>query len=152
LRQPLDVSQYRAEALITRPDGATVTRQAVSFLGKSGENTGNTGDGPTGWVVKYDETDQRGFYRLQLTRTDGGSEPVLFAANLSPDEGNLQRMDAAVLTRAWDGVPVQLVRDAELASLTAEGAKGELWFRILLALMAVLFVEQTLAWWFGRSR
>jgi hypothetical protein len=152
LRQPLDVSQYRAEALITRPDGATVTRQAVSFLGETGENTGNIGDGPTGWVVKYDETDQRGFYGLQLTRTDGGSEPVLFAANLSPDEGNLQRMDAAVLTRAWDGVPVQLVRDAELASLTAEGAKGELWFRILLALMAVLFVEQTLAWWFGRSR
>ncbi len=152
LRQPLDVAQFRAEALITRPDGATVTRQAVSFLGETGENAGNTGDGPTGWVVKYDETDQRGFYRLQLARTDGGAAPVLFAANLSPDEGNLQRMDADVLTRAWDGVPVQLVRDAELASLTAEGAKGELWFRILLGLLAVLFVEQTLAWWLGRSR
>jgi hypothetical protein len=149
LREPLDLSEHRAEATITRPDGESVTRQAVAAQGENGEN--GTGNG-TGWVVKYDETDRKGFYRLDLTRTDGGADPTLFAANLDPDEGNLQRVESDLLTRAWEGTAIQFVRGGELASLTAEGTKGELWFRVLIVLMGVLFTEQALAWWFGRSR
>jgi hypothetical protein len=134
---------------ITRPDGESVTRQAVAAQGENGENGAGNG---TGWVVKYDETDRKGFYRLDLTRTDGGADPTLFAANLDPDEGNLQRVESDLLTRAWEGTAIQLVRGGELASLTAEGTKGELWFRVLIVLMGVLFTEQALAWWFGRSR
>ena len=104
------------------------------------------------WSVRYDETNVRGFYRLEKTTRDGESEASLFAVNLDPQEGDLRRVDAEVLRRAWEGANVQLVQGATLASLTAEGAKGELWMVVLAALVAILFLEQSLAWLFGRRR
>ncbi len=162
LHQPVDLSEFRPEVQITRPDGKTVTRQAVpesselkSEISTPKSPTGLPADKPGRWGVRYDETDQRGFYKVQLTCADGQTEPTLFAANIVASESNLMRVEPSVLKGAWEGSSVQLVRGGELsalAALTAEGSRGELSLAVLLGLVGVLFVEQWLSWFFGRSR
>jgi hypothetical protein len=51
---------------------------------------------------------------------------------------------------AADGV--RIIQPNQLASLGLEGAKGELWLWVLVALVAVLFAEQILGWYFGTKR
>ena len=159
LQQLVDLSEFRPEVQIVRPDGKTVTRQAVPVAASTqSENSdlksqiGLPEDKSVRWVVKYDETDQRGFYKVQLTRPDGHAEPTLFAANIAPSESHLMRVEPSVLKLAWAGSTVQLVRGGELSALGTEGSRGELWLMVLLGLVGVLFLEQWLSWFFGQSR
>ncbi len=138
LRQPIDLNEYRAEAVITNPRGESVTRQAVLNDAQ--------------WSVPFDDTQYRGFYRVTLTKPDGRKVPELFAANLHSADSDLNRVDRNVLESAWKGAAVKVVGGDDLLSLSADGGKGELWFWVLVVLMAVLFAEQFFAWNLGRSR
>ena len=145
LTESVDLTKFRAEVGLVRPGGATST-----LLATSGEKPG--GQSTNLWSVKLDDANTRGFYRFDLSSPEGQTQPVLAAANLHPGESDLTRMDSQALQAAWQGAPVELVASVALAGLTADAARGELWFVVLLVLAAVLFTEQVLAWTFGRRR
>ncbi len=147
LVEQVDLARYRAEVELTRPDGSSSTLIAVPTADRTAGQ-----EAAAAWSVKITDAVQRGFYRFGLTTPEGGSETMLAAANLPAGESDLARMDANSLKSAWQGAPVDLVGPVALADLTADGARGELWFVVLLILAAVLFAEQGLAWAFGRRR
>ncbi|QDT56829.1 hypothetical protein Pan44_48890 [Caulifigura coniformis] len=146
LIEPVDLSRYRAEVGLIRPDGATSTLLAVPNGNERGPGTSNQ------WTVRIDDAITRGFYRFELTTPEGGAEKVLAAASLPGGESELNRIDSSTLQSSWQGAPVELVGPVALAGLTADAARGELWWFVVLILAAVLFAEQGLAWMFGRRR
>jgi len=146
LSEPVDLSRFRAEVGLIRPDGATSTLLAAAGGKEGGQGTLNQ------WSVRIDDAIARGFYRFELTTPDGATQKVLAAASLHAGESDLNRIDSSTLQSSWQGAPVQLVGPVALAGLTADGARGELWLIVVLILAAVLFAEQGLAWMFGRRR
>ncbi len=102
--------------------------------------------------MTVNDPELKGFYHLDLTTPDNQTHSRLAAANLAAGESDLARIDPTVLSASWEGAPISLVGPVELASLTSDSARGELWQAVLLVLALVLAAEQTLAWLFGRRR
>jgi hypothetical protein len=138
LRYPLDPARHQLQAQL-RPPG---DREPLPLEA--------TGEGDKVTLV-YEQTEQAGFYELRLNRVDGEAERVLFASNVDPDEGRLQRADESELRRQI-GDKAQLLRGPEALAASAAGTKAEFWRSILVALAVVLGGEQLLAWAFGRRR
>ena len=138
LRYPLDPARHQLQAQL-RPPG---DREPLPLEA--------TGEGDKVTLV-YEQTEQAGFYELRLNRVDGEAERVLFASNVDPDEGRLQRADESELRRQI-GDKAQLLRGPEALAASASGTKAEFWRSILVALAVVLGGEQLLAWAFGRRR
>lgn len=113
-----------------------------------------TGDAanPTVWLAEFDNSSVAGFYQMKLTRRDGGEQPVLFAANVDPTEGDLKVVDRDAFRRGLAGTNVQLVDAADAAGLGSVGSQTEMWWYLLWLVVAILSGEQLLGWWFGRSR
>jgi len=134
----LDAGRYQVQASLVPPGESQPTPLQP------------TGEGSTVQFL-YDQTERAGFYELRLVRLDGEAERVLFAANVDPDEGRLQRADPAELARRI-GDKARLVRGTEVLAANASGTKAEFWRSVLVALAVVLGAEQLLAWAFGRRR
>jgi hypothetical protein len=143
IRQKLDLTRHKLEASVLAPGKEKLPVQIIADEKANDESV---------WQVDYNETQKRGFYEIELTRTDGESEIILFAANIDPTEGDLKRVDERELKSDLEGSSVQFVRGATLLSLSASGAKGEWWIWILFALVSLLLIEQLLGWWFGLKR
>ncbi len=149
LAYDIDLADYRAEASVVEPAGS---KTAVQAQRPEGEVEGEVGT--TRWEIVFDETRDRGFYRLQLTPTDGGDEQtVLFAANIDSGEGQLGRVDVAGMESDLAEGGVRLVREKEsVFDLGAVTGKSEFWKLVLYLLAAILCVELAFAWWLGARR
>lgn len=145
IRHRFDLTQYKLDVALTGPGRDKAPVQAVP------DQQSPPGEESL-WRIDFAETDARGFYELEFERIDGRTERLLFAANIDPAEGDLRRIEPAALERELGDAAVQLAGIGSLSSLTAEGAKGELWMYILAALIGVLCLEQFLAWSFGLRR
>ena len=134
-------------------DGAYVGLDVADKIAEDAKKT--TGEKSTGtqtqWQFVYEPTVQRGFYELQLSRTDGPDEKVLFAANADASEGDLTRVDLIDLSKTL-GDRVKIISSASTASLADAGSQRELWKYLLLGVVLVLCGEQLLAWTFGLKR
>ena len=141
---PLDLTRYKlTDVAMTAADKPRAVLQPTPSTASDATETL--------WQVDYPETEQRGFYKLELPRVDGEIEQLLFGANVSPDEGDLTRVDRAALsTQLADNV--KIIDNQTLLGLGADGAQGELWLYVLMLLAGVLLLEQTLGWLFGRNR
>jgi hypothetical protein len=105
--------------------------------------------------MTWPQTDRAGFYRLELTGRDAQKHRELFAVNIDPTEGLLRRIDEAGLRRELGdlpGAPVELVRGFGSLAGDEDEVRAELWKPLLFGLIAVLCMEQFLAWSFGRRR
>ncbi|MEX0776884.1 MAG: BatA domain-containing protein [Phycisphaeraceae bacterium] len=136
----LDSAKYAMEAKITGPDGETSSYAATPAP-----------DGKT-LVVHNPDTDHRGFYSVALTKHGGEAETLLFAANIDPAEGQLQRANTDALQQQLGDARVQIIRGKASLTQATVTAGLEVWTWILLVLAGVLCVEQLLAWAFGRKR
>jgi hypothetical protein len=104
-------------------------------------------------LVSFDGTQRVGFYNLELTTRDAQSVPVLFATNIEAGEGQLERADDAdVKKRMGEANNVKWLKGNAALTAGAVGARSEFWRTILFLLVAVLCIEQFLAWSFGRRR
>jgi hypothetical protein len=179
LRQPLDLTQYELDAAVEGPKEKKANIQAASGsedaaakavfdelkadLKKTGTGTKTAdktatdgkGDGTpqkTVWQLEYKGTDLVGFYEMKLNRREGGIEPVLFAANVDPTEGNLKRVDADTMKKDIGEANIHLVKFDEAISIAGGGAQTEIWWYLIWAVVAILCCEQVLGWYFGLGR
>ncbi|MCX7806388.1 MAG: hypothetical protein N3A38_14560, partial [Planctomycetota bacterium] len=103
--------------------------------------------------ISFADTHRAGFYWLTLAGREGDSEMVPIAVNVDPEEGRLERVSPEDLKRALPGIEFRHMRGTEeMGRSPSEGARAELWKPLLAAALAILAVEQALAWLFGRSR
>ena len=101
--------------------------------------------------IEFEDSHQRGFYQLELTRTDGRFEQTLYAANIDPSEGNLRPLSEDSRRRITSE-KVRILSGAEAAALTLGGSSTEIWKLVLVLAAVVLCGEQILGWVFGRRR
>jgi hypothetical protein len=147
IRQAIDLTNYELDAALSGPRELKVNLQATSAPQSKAEPPSEAA-----WQVEHPSADAQGFYELSLTRRDGATDTLLFAANIDPSEGDLKRVDRAELARELAGTNVQLVAMARGGWLSDSGTQTEVWWYLLWALVAVLFGEQVLGWFFGRGR
>lgn len=129
----------------TLPADVVVPWVTVSLPDESHERVPvETRDDVAGW--SFSGTRRSGIYAVELDVVSQREER--YAVNLNTRESRIDRLDAAML-------PAELLRqDATTpTSFTAEPTTGETrHFRYVLALiLALLFVETFLAWYFGRD-
>jgi hypothetical protein len=90
-----------------------------------------------------------GTYQADLQRRTGQVETRLLAVNLDPAESNLAAAAPAEIAAMMSGVPYEYVTLSGGFLDNEQKARHELWSGMLMALVALLMVEQGLAWWFG---
>jgi hypothetical protein len=145
LEQTIDLTQYELDAALAGPKELKANLQAAPPEGAAG-------DQQTIWRMEYPAANLQGFYELKLARRDGASDSVLFAANVEPSEGNLQRADRETMKKELAGTNVEIVSAGQAQSLADAGTQTEVWWYLLWAVVAVLGGEQLLGWFFGRGR
>lgn len=172
IRQALDLTQFKTDAVLKMPDDKTINVKAVDpaelFDGgkpasekpkepaaepeSKSADAGGSSDGVI-WQIDYPDTQRRGFYELSLTRNnDEGTAHLLFAANVDPSEGNLKRVDLAQFKKDLGDARVTIVSGKDAAVQGSQGTQNEIWKALLMALVIVLGAEQVLGWFFGRRR
>ncbi len=145
IRMDLDPSIYKRDARLLVPGGESVTLQAITPSEDSEQASKQS-------LIEHEDTSKSGIYTLELAQHRGETEQVVFAANLDPSEGQLQRIDPNELKQALGDAHVEIGRGRVSLSLGASGSRMEVWPSLLLALAGVLCLEQFLAWSFGRRR
>ncbi len=144
--QLVDLSAFDSNVALVDPDGETTEMLAKPITGTDESSQSVL------YQARIDGLRKRGVYQLQLMRSDGQVQPVLFAANVNPSEGQLERLDFGQVGAEYFGDKVSRVSLGELDSLQFSGGHNEIWPQLLAALAILLIVEQALGWWFGRSR
>lgn len=146
IRQPLDLTQHDRHATLLLPDNKRISTEAVA------DDLATSKVKQAIWYINHPETTRRGFYDFELTRKRGGTEHVLYAANIDPREGNLKRLDQADLHRKLAGANVTLISGEKISQSDIRGSQSEWWQNIWGVLLGVLCLESFLGWWFGRRR
>lgn len=103
-----------------------------------------------GWpTIRFGKTDLSGFYRL----TDGASMQTEFAVQTIPEESNLTFLSVPQLERLAEVFEVS--RNKQLLSkkpLLFDQQGRELWFPVMLAVLAIAALEMMLGFWFSRPK
>ena len=102
--------------------------------------------------IYWPQTAEPGLYRFELTELAGGESTEQVAVNVDPRKSDLRRTDRATLLESMSGLPVEYVAGEDLLRQRDDQARRELWPSMLIALVAVLLIEQALAVWFGSER
>jgi hypothetical protein len=147
LREPLDLTAYELDASLTGPKDLKANLQATAPAAEEGAPRQETV-----WQLEYPQTKAQGFYNIKLTRRDGGTDDLLFAANVEPTEGDLKRVDRTVMEKEFAETNVRLIEAASAQSLADVSSRTELWWYLLWSLVVVLCGEQLLGWYFGWGR
>ncbi len=103
-------------------------------------------------LPSFSDTRVPGLYALEV-QLGGDDPPVreLFAVNIDASESNLRCLDREELASLWDKA-VFTYHAREIPTDIAEQQperQGEIWKRLLLALLVMLLLETLLAWRFG---
>lgn len=117
---------------VTPPDG-DVVRQAATTAGGGGLE------------ARLPATTAAGVHAARWRRIDGTERERLFAVNVDPAEGRLERLDRERLDRVLAGVPVRYDRAASLAAGIDGGASTSLAGPLLVAAILLLLAEQAVA-------
>jgi len=141
---PVDLSAYENRVVLRDPENEKMETIAKPF-------DPNKPDSVI-YKAEFENLSRRGFYDVQLTRHTGSTESILLATNFDARESRLTRLTQTTLDDNFFGNKVSLVSTAGLLNQTVEGGNSELWVMILIALMAILVVEQFLGWLWGRKR
>jgi hypothetical protein len=104
-------------------------------------------------LAPFTETREPGLYVLDV-QFGGDDPPVreLFAVNVDPRESDLAFLDEQQIRTLWDRVAIASYgREVAVDAREQEPERqGEIWRRLLLALLALVLLETLLAWRFGR--
>lgn len=143
IRMVIDPASFTPAALLKLPTYPSTP--AVRVEARPNGDTGQT-------VLEWTNTDRPGLYAFDLNKTSGDTVTRQVAVNLDPRESDLRRADRNMLLASMGGLPATYVTADALADRTQAEARHELWPVMLVLLVAVLMLEQALAWWFGADR
>ena len=115
------------------PDAAIVRQKAVATSGATLEAT-------------LPATGHAGLVEARWRRLDGTTRQRSIAVNVDPAEGRLERAGAAGLETALRGVPFRYDRAADVAAVAGDAAGRPLALPLLLAVAALLLLEQAVAY------
>ena len=102
--------------------------------------------------VEFEDLREAGFYEMELKRHSSQPQPILYAVNYDSRESELKRLEPSRRSETFFGSKVSLVSMDELQDQSVAGSNTEIWTQLLMALFAVLVIEQFLGWWWGRKR
>jgi hypothetical protein len=118
---------------------------AIRLDGRPDTHTGRT-------VLEWTDTNRPGLYQFDLRKVRGDETTRQVAVNLEPRESDLRRADRSELLASLGDLSASYVTGESLAGRAHAEARQELWPALLALLVAVLMLEQGLAWWFGADR
>ncbi len=101
---------------------------------------------PAGHRAILPDTDASGIYQAQLTGTDGAQHVERFAFNVTPEEGNLKKLDGEKLAAELPGLRYEFHNAGDINYNPQQLAGFNLSESLLFALIAVLLGEQLLAY------
>ncbi len=97
---------------------------------------------------RYDRTTVAGEYAVRMKTPLGEAFERLYAFNIDPSEGDLERVDLERLRAAAPGARIE--RGSEEAAVGGDDAdRAEFWRTLVIALVAIAALETVLAWRFG---
>ncbi|MDY0165497.1 MAG: BatA domain-containing protein [Thermoguttaceae bacterium] len=137
VRVDLDPGRYQSQVRVFHPGQQAVASTVTEAI--------PTKDGSL--AVQLDETDRSGIYSLQLFRNDGGTEQQRIAVNVEPDGGNLETLAGPQLASRLAGVPYYFEQAASFRYVLGEDPGYNLAEALLYFLVALLLLEQVVAWW-----
>lgn len=97
---------------------------------------------------RYDRTTVAGEYAVRMRTPQGEAFERLYAMNIDPSEGDLERVDLDKLRAAAPGAKIERGSD-EAALGGGDADRSEFWRTLIVALVAVAALETLLAWRFG---
>ena len=134
VRLPLDAAVDGIEVdFVIPPDGTVVHQTAAA-------------DPAGSLAARLPAADAPGAYAARWQRADGTQRERLFAVNVAPDEGRLERIGRERLDRTLAGVPFTYENAAALQPDTQSLAGVSLVTPLLLGLLGVLLLEQLVAY------
>ena len=111
----------------------------------------DTEAGDVSFRFRIEDTRRAGIYSLTLKTVDGNDEIRRLAIDADPAESDLTAISAEELTRLYEGIPLEVLRDVEGLAGDDRG-HFEIADALLALFLMVLLVEGTLAWWFAHHR
>lgn len=138
---PIDPSAYEPKVVV-RPPGFPQQRE-TEIAAVADENGTMT--------ARWDHTQQAGIYTAILTQRDGGLIPRRFAVNVDSAESDLTPAAPDELRASLAGVEIAYIEGVPEAEDDNDEGRREIWPAMLIFALAVLMLEQFLAWRFGRS-
>jgi len=143
LRYEVSPALYRSEARLFAPEA-----QEPELL-RAVASTNTT-------LVAFESAPlkQPGLWPLELVTHEGEATRVHFAANIAPEESELDGVDRGELLRRTGGdTKIRFVEGPEIpAADEAGGGQTDLTRLLVAILIGVLMLELGLAWWFGWRR
>mgnify|MGYP003321360363 FL=1 len=141
-----DPVRYRLDARLVGRDATVYELEDPESLGRLTELSGDD------WfsLLEFDRTDRAGPYQVTIA---GEPEPLLFSVRPSERESSVALLGDEQLARLGDSVTVsRWASNGKAASLEMDRQGAELWWPLLLVVIALAAVEMTLAQWFSRSK
>ena len=146
IRVPVDLSLYQNQVSIIDPGNEKVEKVASPLDESDSESS------DTIYYVTFDDVNRAGFYEVQLNRHSGETDSLLFASNIDPSEGKLQRLNVGSLAPDFFGENFSLIKPENLREQEVKGVTSEIWPWVVILLLVVLSAEQFLGWFWGRKR
>lgn len=143
IRIPLEPGRFEPQAAVRSPAFPEEAEHTIEVR--------PDGPGGTPQLVWMDVT-RAGVYQFRLRETGGQPVTRFTAVNPDPREGNLTRCDEPALRSAATELPFTYVAGSGAILDDSSDARRELWPAVWIALVAVLLLESSLAWWWGRIR
>ena len=101
-------------------------------------------------LLQFAETHRAGAYQATI---EGHPHPVLFAARPSARESSLEMLGTEQVKRLSDSVSViRWNAGSSAADFGADRSGSEIWWPLLLVVIALAAIEMSLAQWFSRSK
>lgn len=138
LRLPVDIAAFRPRIRLTPPGESDAPEEIDARPADGG-----------GFEAIWSDARPIGVARIDLARLDGATQPAFAAVNLDPAESDPTPAGRDALLAALAGLPVEYVRGDSLSRSAVAAARREVWWPLLLTLVALLAGEHVLAWWFG---
>ncbi len=145
---PIDRTRFREDVEIVGPDDQVAQVSAIDPQAAApGEPAADAADTITMPVAMYRETQQPGFYLVTKFSQAQQPEQQVLAYNVPDTESNLQLADDAdILRELGDGVTITIQPAGSAEWIRSESPGRELRWILLLALAALLSIEQILGY------